>query len=223
MMSVFSSFLNKWFVAASGFVDPVTDLIGVEPVLIITLAVPIVGFVIRRLRNKDSEAWRELIGWWPPILAVCLSLVVVIALHYKEPESVPNLPTILSEERGEEPPQVNSSPLPDVVAVDEVTKSARAQRVERLQIVAKSMHQTHRYDYLNELVPKIDGGVLCDEFVDLLSMVYQSRRDDLIVDLIDFIQDPDACMIPLLDFIHQTNRPRIARIIHEAIDDIEGR
>ena len=222
-MSIFSSFLNKWFVATSGFADPLTDLIGVVPVLITTLAVPVGGFVIRRLRNGDSEAWRELVGWWPPILAVCLSLIVVIVLRNEEPESMLNPLTILSDEEGEESPLVNSTPLPDVVAVDEVTKSAREQQVERVKGVAKSMHQTDRYDYLKELVPKVEEGVLCDEFVALLSMVHQSRRDNLIVDLIDYLQNPDACVIPLLDFIHQTDRPRIARVIHEAIDDLEGR
>ena len=74
---------------------------------------------------------------------------------------------------------------------------------------------------MKERIPKIDRGVFCDEFVDLLSIIHISIRDDLIVDVVDYLQDPDSCMNSMLDIIHITNRPHVARVLHETIDKSE--
>ena len=212
-----SSFLNKWFATVSILSTPLTDLLGAVPVLLIAVAVPLCATPVVRWVCKDSKVWSALISWCPPILGACLSLVVALALLPKEPSL--NAPTAeLGNRPAAAPAAADINKLSEVVVAEE-PKSARERQVEMVNAVAKKMHHTRRYDYLKERIPKIDGGVSCEEFVDLLSMVHYSIRDDLIVDVVDYLQDPDSCMNSLLDIIHITNRPDVARVLHMAIDN----
>ena len=215
---MFSSFLNKWFATISILSTPLTDLLGAVPVLLVTVAVPLCAIPVVRWVCKDSEVWSALIGWCPPILGVCLSLVVAFALLPEEPSL--NAPTAELRHRpaAAPAPADTTSQLSEVVVVKE-PKSTRERQVEMVNDVAKRMHETRRYDYLKERIPKIDGGVFCEEFVDLLSMVHVSIRDDLVVHVVDYLQDPDTCMSSLLDIIHITNRPDVARVLHKEIDN----
>ena len=221
----FLSFLNKWLATISILSTPLTDLLGAVPVLLVTVAVPLCAIPVVRSVYKDSEVWRDLINWCPPILGVCLSLAVAFALLSDEPSSNAhtnahkNAP---AEDLGRRPaatPDVADISQSSEVAVVEEPKSTRERQVEMVNDVAKRMHQTRRYDYLKERIPKIDGGMSCEEFVDLLSMIHVSIRDDLIIDVAGHLQDPDSCMSSLLDIIHITRRPDVARVLHEAIDN----
>ena len=214
---MFSSFLNKWFVTVSILSTPLTDLLGAVPFLLVTVAVPLCAIPVVRWVCKKSEVWSALISWCPPILGVCLSLVVAFALLPEEPSLT--APTAeLRHRPAAAPAAADTSQLSDVVVVEE-PKSTRERQVEMVNDVAKRMHQTRRYDYLRERIPKIDGGVVCEEFVELLHMVHLSIRDELVVQVVDYLQDPDGCMSSLLDIIHITNRPDVARALHRAIDN----
>ena len=66
----------------------------------------------------------------------------------------------------------------------------RRRSVSIMKDAAGRMHVSDRDDYLEERIPRIEGGILCNELVDLLSLVYSSDRDDLIVRVAGHLQHP---------------------------------
>lgn len=112
----------------------------------------------------------------------------------------------------------NSTPAEQQSTESEVVAVTREQQVDTVKVVVGGMYIGDIPAYLRERIPKIGGGLYCDEFVDLLSHCHTSERDSLIVRLIRHVRDPDECMRPLLDQIFRSDRPRVARAIHDAID-----
>ena len=95
----------------------------------------------------------------------------------------------------------------------------REQAMAIIKDTARSMYTSSRDDYLGEIIPRVEGGVLCNELVDLLSLAYTSDRDDLIVRLAGHLRYPlsSSCVKALLAMVYSSAIPRVADVLDEAI------
>lgn len=76
------------------------------------------------------------------------------------------------------------------------------------QVIASlsNMSSTYTSDYLKKIIPKVNGGVPCDDLATMLSKVSATYRDSVVINVADYVQKPisEKCIKSISNLIPST-------------------
>ena len=87
--------------------------------------------------------------------------------------------------------------------------------IQQIKLPVSKMYTSERSAYLVQSIPKIPGGISCNELVPLLEALYTSDVLEVIGASAPFIQRPldSACLNAVLDLVYTSDVPRATSIL----------